>query len=77
MADIKVKMSTSYMLVFILSIVMVFVVLALSGATKTKGGGVGVFILGYTAWLIYKKQEYNILKGIAQQTKFLLKPELS
>ena len=56
MTDTKVKMSTSYMLVFILSIVMVFVVLALSGATKSKGGGVGVFIWGYTAWLMYKRR---------------------
>jgi len=56
MANTKVKMSTSYMLVFILSIVMVFVVLALSGATKSKGGGVGVFIWGYTAWLMYKQR---------------------
>lgn len=56
MLDPKQKMSASYRAIFILSIFMVFFVLIAGAATKSKSSGFGMWIWGYTAWLMYKRR---------------------
>ena len=55
------KMSASYKAIFILSILMVFVVLIVGAATKSKTSGVGMWIWGYTAWLMYKRRNSDLV----------------
>lgn len=60
-------MSASYRAVFILSIFMVFVVFFAGALTKSKSFGFGVWIWGYTAWLMYKRRNADLVsfyKGI-------------
>lgn len=47
-------MSTSYMAIFIFSIAMCFVVAILGSVTHSKAS-LGVIVWGYTAWLMYKR----------------------
>ena len=56
MSNPKPKMSASYKAIFVLSIFMVFFVLLAGAATKSKASGVGMWIWGYTAWLMYKRR---------------------
>ena len=56
MSNTKPKMSATYRAIFILSILMVFIVLIVGAATKSKTSGVGMWIWGYTAWLMYKRR---------------------
>ena len=56
MTNSKPKMSASYKAVFILSIFMAFFVLLAGAATKSKGSGFGMWVWGYTAWLMYKRR---------------------
>jgi hypothetical protein len=52
----KPKMLASYKAIFILSIFMVFFVLLAGAITKSKSSGFGMWIWGYTAWLMYKRR---------------------
>ncbi len=54
-------MSTSYKLVFIFAIFMIFFTLILGGATKSKSSGVGVLFWGYTAWLMFKHKSEELV----------------
>ena len=56
MSNTKPKMSATYSAIFILSILMVFIVLIAGTATNSKTSGVGMWIWGYTAWLMYKRR---------------------
>jgi len=64
----KQKMSASYRAIFILSILMVFIVLIAGAATKSKSSGFGMWIWGYTAWLMYKRRNADLVSFY----KFLL-----
>lgn len=57
----KTKMSASYKAIFILSIFMVFFVLIAGAATKSKSSGFGMWIWGYTAWLMYKRRNADLV----------------
>ena len=61
MTDSKPKISASYRAIFILSICMIFIVLIAGAATKSKGSGIGMFIWGYTAWLMYKRRVSDLV----------------
>jgi len=61
MTNSKPKMSASYRAVFILSIFMVFVVFFAGALTKSKSFGFGVWIWGYTAWLMYKRRNADLV----------------
>lgn len=61
MTNSKTKISASYRAIFILSIFMVFIVLIEGAATKSKGSGIGMFIWGYTAWLMYKRRVSDLV----------------
>ena len=54
-------MSASYRAIFILSIFMVFFVLIAGAATKSKSSGFGMWIWGYTAWLMYKRRNADLV----------------
>jgi len=54
-------MSTSYKAIFILSIFMVFFVLLAGAATNSKTSGFGMWIWGYTAWLMYKRRNSDLV----------------
>lgn len=60
MTNPKKKMSASYRAIFILSIFMVFFVLIAGAATKSKSSGLGMWIWGYTAWLMYKRRNADL-----------------
>jgi hypothetical protein len=69
MNDVKIPMSNSYKAVFIFSIFMIFFVTIMGAASGSKGGsGFGVFVWGYTAWLMYKRNN----KDLIYLYKFLL-----
>lgn len=57
----KPKMSASYKAIFILSILMVFFVLLAGAATNSKSSGFGMWIWGYTAWLMYKRRNADLV----------------
>jgi hypothetical protein len=57
----KKPMSTSYKLVFFFSILMIFSVLILGSATGTKSSGFGLWVWGYTAWLMYKRNNVSLV----------------
>jgi hypothetical protein len=57
----KPKMSASYKAIFILSIFMVFFVLLAGAMTNSKSSGLGVWIWGYTAWLMYKRRNTDLV----------------
>jgi hypothetical protein len=57
---VKKPMSTSYRLVFIFSIFMVFFVMIVGGATKSKSTGLAVLMWGYTAWLMFKRKNLEL-----------------
>ena len=61
MTNPKQKMSASYRAIFILSIFMVFFVLIAGAATKSKSSGFGMWIWGYTAWLMYKRRNADLV----------------
>lgn len=61
MTNPKPKMSASYKAIFILSIFMVFFVLIAGAATKSKSSGLGMWIWGYTAWLMYKRRNADLV----------------
>lgn len=61
MTNSKPKMSASYKAVFILSIFMVFFVLIAGAVTKSKSSGFGMWIWGYTAWLMYKRRNADLV----------------
>ena len=54
------KMSASYKAIFIFSIFMVFFVLIAGAATQSKSSGLGIWIWGYTAWLMYKRRNSDL-----------------
>jgi branched-subunit amino acid transport protein AzlD len=64
----KPKMSASYKAIFILSIFMVFFVMLAGAATNSKTSGFGMWIWGYTAWLMYKRRNADLVSFY----KFLL-----
>ena len=55
MTDSKTLMSTSYKIIFIFAIGMAF--LSLLGGSKT---GIGTLLWGYTAWLMYKRNNSSL-----------------
>lgn len=57
----KTKMSASYKAIFILSIFMVFFVILAGVATNSKTSGFGMWIWGYTAWLMYKRRNADLV----------------
>lgn len=57
----KPKMSASYKAIFILSIFMVFFVLLAGAMTNSKSSGFGMWIWGYTAWLMYKRRNADLV----------------
>ena len=61
MSNLKPKMSSSYRVIFILSILMVFFVLIAGAATNSKSSGFGMWIWGYTAWLMYKRRNAELV----------------
>jgi hypothetical protein len=61
MTNSKPKMTASYRAIFILSIFMVFFVLIAGAATKSKSSGFGMWIWGYTAWLMYKRRVSDLV----------------
>jgi hypothetical protein len=61
MTNLQPKMSASYRAIFILSIFMVFFVLIAGAATNSKSSGFGVWIWGYTAWLMYKRRNAELV----------------
>ena len=61
MTNPKPKMSTSYRAIFFLSIFMVFFVLIAGAATNSKSSGFGMWIWGYTAWLMYKRRNADLV----------------
>lgn len=54
-------MSTSYKLVFCFAIFMVFFVLVVGAATSSKSSGFGLWVWGYTAWLMYKRNNVSLV----------------
>jgi hypothetical protein len=56
MSNLIPKMSIAYKAIFIFSILMVFLVLVAGVASNSKTSGVGMWIWGYTAWLMYKRR---------------------
>lgn len=54
-------MSNSYKAIFIFSIFMIFFVIIMGAASGSKGGGFGVFVWGYTAYLMYKRNNKNLI----------------
>jgi hypothetical protein len=60
MTNSKEKMSASYKAIFILSIFMVFFVLIAGAATNSKSSGLGMWIWGYTAWLMFKQRNADL-----------------
>lgn len=54
-------MSATYRVVFILSILMFFFVLFAGTATNSKSSGFGMWIWGYTAWLMYKRRNADLV----------------
>ncbi|MBT8573371.1 hypothetical protein G6699_07270 [Polynucleobacter paneuropaeus] len=61
MTNPKQKMSASYKAIFILSIFMVFFVLIAGAANNSKSSGFGMWIWGYTAWLMYKRRNTDLV----------------
>lgn len=61
MSSTKPKMSASYKAIFILSIFMVFFVLIVGAITNSKTSGFGMWIWGYTAWLMYKRRNADLV----------------
>jgi peptidoglycan biosynthesis protein MviN/MurJ (putative lipid II flippase) len=61
MNDVKTPMSNSYKAIFIFSIFMIFFVIIMGAASGSKGGGFGVFVWGYTAYLMYKRNNKNLI----------------
>lgn len=61
MNNAKSKMSASYKAIFVLSIFMVFFVLIAGAATKSKSSGLGMWIWGYTAYLMYKRRVSDLV----------------
>ena len=61
MNDVKIPMSNSYKAVFIFSIFMIFFVTIIGAASGSKGGGFGIFVWGYTAWLMYKRNNKDLI----------------
>lgn len=61
MTNPKPKMTASYRAIFILSIFMIFFVLIAGAATKSKSSGFGMWIWGYTAWLMYKRRVSDLV----------------
>lgn len=57
----KPKMSASYKAILILSIFMVFFVLLAGAMTNSKTSGFGMWIWGYTAWLMYKRRNTDLV----------------
>ncbi len=55
------KMSTSYRVVFILCICMVFIVLISGVLTNSKTSGFGLWIWGYSAWLIFRRRVADLV----------------
>ncbi len=60
MTNIKPKMSATYKAIFIFSIFMVLFVLVAGAATKSKSSGLGMWIWGYTAWLMFKRRNADL-----------------
>lgn len=56
----KKPMSTSYKFVFLFSIFMVFFVLIVGAITHSKSSGFGMWVWGYTAWLMYKRRNSDL-----------------
>ena len=56
MADVKTKMQLPYKALFILSIFMVIFVATVGALTQSKMSGFGVYVWGYTAWLMHKRK---------------------
>ena len=60
MENIKPKMTASYRAIFIFSIFMIFFVLIAGAATNSKSSGFGIWIWGYTAWLMFKRRNADL-----------------
>jgi hypothetical protein len=74
-------MSSSYKVIFVLSIIMMFVVLLGGAASGSKSSGSGILVWGYTAWLMYKRNNVRLVllqkillwfEGVAFSVGFLI-----
>ena len=82
MTQVKAKMSTSYMVVFVISIVMILVSILSAPATGSKSSNAyGVLVWSYTAWFMYKRNNKSLVtfykslllfQGIATVICFIL-----
>ena len=61
MTNPKPIMSASYRAIFILAIFMIFFVFFAGAATKSKSSGFGIWVWGYTAWLMYKRRVSDLV----------------
>lgn len=61
MSQIKQKMSVSYMIIFIFSILMMFVLMVTGAATSSKSSSAAL-IWGYTAWLMFKRRNSDLVQ---------------
>lgn len=59
MASTNPRMSNSYKAIFALSIMMIFVVIL--GGRGAKSSGFGVWVWGYTVWLMYKRNNQGLV----------------
>ena len=60
MNGVKAPMSNSYKAVFVFSIFMIFFVIIMGAVGGQKGNGLGVFVWGYTAVMMYKRNNKNL-----------------
>lgn len=56
----KTKMSTSYLAIFSISILMIFVNLIMAGLSGSSSA-IGIYYWGYTAWKMHKRENENLL----------------
>lgn len=61
MSSSKSPMSASYKVIFVLSILMIFVVIISGAISGSKSLGLGVWIWGYTAWLMFKRKNTELV----------------
>jgi hypothetical protein len=61
MSSEKSPMSTSYKIVFVLSLLMIFVVIIGGFIGGSKSVGFGIWYWGYTAWLMFKRDNVGLV----------------
>jgi hypothetical protein len=61
MSSTKMPMSKGYKAIFVLSILMIFVVIVGGAISGSKSIGLGIWIWGYTTWLMYKRKNAELV----------------